>query len=61
MHDHATLGRVAEAGERGRSEEPATATPRSQTQPGGHEAVKRRDEGAASAVGLTLMLTLPEG
>ncbi|MDG0807537.1 hypothetical protein PO856_000625 [Pectobacterium brasiliense] len=44
LHDHTTPGRGAEAGERGRSEEPATATPRSQTQPGGHEAVKRRPQ-----------------
>ncbi|MCO7262633.1 hypothetical protein [Dickeya zeae] len=55
LHDHATPGRGAEAGERGRSKEPATATPRSQTQPGGHEAVKRRDAGTASALGLTLV------
>ncbi|WP_181374479.1 hypothetical protein [Pectobacterium polaris] len=45
LHDHATPGRVAEAGERGRSKEPATATPRSQTQPGGHKALQRRPSG----------------
>ncbi|UCZ75995.1 hypothetical protein LHK94_02985 [Dickeya zeae] len=48
LHDHATPGRGAEAGERGACDcDPA--------QPGGHEAVKRRDEGTASALGLTLV------
>ncbi|WP_131591570.1 hypothetical protein [Pectobacterium brasiliense] len=55
LHDHATPGRGRKlaSGEGARSL--PTATPRSQTQPGGHKAVKRRDTGTASSVGLTLM------